>query len=250
MVAAAAVTITPALAADLQRPVVKAPVYEPVWNWTGFYIGANGGGGWGRKCWDVVVPSLDLGCHDVSGPLAGGQVGFNWQNGRFVLGAELSGDWANLKGHNVPSVFPAVTDDTHITSLATATVRAGVTWDRALLYVKGGGAWVHEKYFHTCLGVIGQAVCLPVGATPLRASETRTGWTIGGGVEYALTPNLSAAVEYGFADFGTSRNTFTVDPGYTCIGGVLPCRIDITQHVSTVTARLNWRFGGPLVARY
>src|SRR3954466_3413131 len=92
----------PAVAADLPaRPWAKAPapIIDPVYNWTGFYIGANGGWGTSRKCWDfapVAAVGAPEGCHDSSGGVAGGQVGYRWQAGTIVFGLEAQGDWAGL----------------------------------------------------------------------------------------------------------------------------------------------------------
>ena len=100
--------MAPAVAADLAaRPYTKAPpMVAPIYNWGGFYIGLNGGGGSARKCWDInnflgaVVPTTAEGCHDATGGLFGGQVGYRWQSANWVFGLEAQGDWANLKGSN------------------------------------------------------------------------------------------------------------------------------------------------------
>src|SRR5260370_24027591 len=100
-------------AADLAaRPYTKAPpsVFVAAYDWSGFYIGANGGYGSGRKCWDltrifgvVFAPALPEGCHDATGGVAGGQVGYRWQSSTWVFGVEAQGDWADLRGSN-PSI--------------------------------------------------------------------------------------------------------------------------------------------------
>src|SRR4051794_38331250 len=97
--------VAPAAAADLAaRPYTKAapaPV-AAVYDWTGFYIGANGGGAWSRKCFDVVpvvgAGLLAEGCHDATGAVVGGQVGYRWQAASWVFGLEAQGDWADLNG--------------------------------------------------------------------------------------------------------------------------------------------------------
>ena len=75
-----------------------------VYDWSGFYIGANGGWGSSHKCWDLVTAgcarSLREGCHDATGGVAGGQIGYRWQSGTWVFGLEAQGDWADLKGRN------------------------------------------------------------------------------------------------------------------------------------------------------
>src|SRR5262245_20541496 len=95
-----------ASAADLAaRPYTKAPMpVAAVYNWTGFYIGANGGGGWADKCWDIYnvlgapVPAAREGCHTASGATAGGQIGYRWQASNWVFGLEAQGNWANFRG--------------------------------------------------------------------------------------------------------------------------------------------------------
>ena len=232
----------PAMAADLPvRPVMKAPpVMVAAYNWSGFYIGANGGGAWAHKCWTflpVVGVGVAEGCHDASGGVAGGQVGFNWQTGPLVLGIEAQGDWASLSGSNVSLAFPAFTNRTRINSIFDVTGRVGYAWDAALLYVKGGGAWVRDRYDDrvTVTGVLNDS-----------ASETRSGWVFGVGFEYGVTPNWSVGVEYDHFDFGSrSVNFFTP-------AGAFAATDRIRQDVDMVKAKLNWRFGwgGPVVARY
>ena len=93
----------PAAAADLPaRTYTKAPpIVAPVYNWGGFYIGVNGGGASSHKCWDFTDPAgvfiVSEGCHDATGGLVGGQVGYRWQMSNFVFGVEAQGDWANLE---------------------------------------------------------------------------------------------------------------------------------------------------------
>jgi len=229
-----------ASAADLPArpaPPPRAPAFvAPGYNWSGFYIGINGGGAWAHKCW-AFLPAAGLpvseGCHSPDGGMFGGQVGFNWQTGPVVFGIELTGDWTSLSGSNVSLAFPLDTNRTKVDALASVTGRVGYAWDAMLLYAKGGGAWVNDKY---------DARLTATGALIDSASETRTGWTVGGGLEYGFMPNWSIAVEYDHYDFGTKALVFQ------------PTGVNerISQRIDTVTARLNWRFGwgGPVVARY
>src|ERR1700755_1092417 len=103
----------PALAADL-APYPKAPPapLPVIYNWSGFYIGANGGGGWSHKCWDTtnfLTPRVGVveGCHDASGGVVGGQIGYRWQSAGWVFGLEAQGDWEDLKGSNVRPFIPS-----------------------------------------------------------------------------------------------------------------------------------------------
>jgi outer membrane immunogenic protein len=223
-----------ALAADLP-PRAPAPVYKPapppIFTWSGFYIGLHAGGGFGSKDWSDPVFG-GLGSHDVSGAIAGGQLGFNIQTGPLVFGVEADASWAGLKGSHNILLIPGVTAETKVDFVGTLTGRAGVAFDMALLYVKAGGAWAHDKYDINLAGVVGAS-----------ASETRWGWTVGAGLEYAFSPNWSAKVEYNYLDFGTKDVTFTA------IGG-LTGRGDIDQDLHLIKAGFNFRFGGPLYARY
>src|SRR6201987_2780438 len=141
----------PALAADLPaRTYTKAPppVVAPIYNWGGFYIGADGGGGSSRKCWtDGGLVSISLGCHDATGGLAGGQIGYRWQMTNWVFGVEAQGDWANLKGSNssLTAIIPYM-NQTKIDALGLFTGQVGYAWDNVLWYLKGGGAVTDNKY--------------------------------------------------------------------------------------------------------
>src|SRR5436853_7254330 len=99
----------PAVAADIAaRPYTKAPpMVAAVYDWSGFYIGANGGWGSSRNSWDPVAPFLvgPEGSHDATGGVAGGQVGYRWQTGTWVFGLEAQGDWADLRGNNLSTLF-------------------------------------------------------------------------------------------------------------------------------------------------
>jgi len=169
-----------AMAADL--PTRKAPpapqVYSapPVFSWTGFYVGVNGG-------WGGGTGGKDFG--NVSGGLVGGTVGYNYQIGQFVVGLEGDWDWADLtkSGTNNFGYYKNKADD-----LVTVRARAGYAIDRALLYVTGGYAGVDDK------------ISLPGSYS---SSEWRNGGVIGAGLEYAFTNNISAKAEYLYAPVGS-----------------------------------------------
>jgi outer membrane immunogenic protein len=232
-VAVAALAIGPAFAADMPARVTKAPVVAPppmFYNWSGFYIGAHAGGGWGEKCF--AFAGVGEGCHDVDGWLAGGQVGYNWQAGNLVLGVEFSGSFADKTGsHIIPGTL-ADTYSTRVDSIFMLTGRIGYAWDRVLLYATGGGASARERYNYFDA----------VGVTSASAREHRWGWTVGAGLEFALAPNWSIAAQYNYIDFGDRDRTFS--------GSFGTFSESIDQHVHLATVRLNYRFGGPVVARY
>lgn len=231
-VALIALGAAPAMAADLAaRPYTKAPVIPALYNWSGFYVGANGGWGTSRKSWDLYAPGglVSEGSHDASGATAGGQIGYNWQVGAWVFGVEAQGNWADFKGSNVSLLGPA-TNQSKIEAFGLFTGRVGYAWNNALLYAKGGAAVVSDKYsyYPTATGV-----------TVATASETRWGAAVGAGFEYGFTPNWSFAVEYDHLFLDKKDVTFT--------SGVSD---RIKQDADLVTARINYRWGGPVVAKY
>src|SRR4030088_2045025 len=233
----------PASAADIAaRPSTKAPppMVAAIYDWSGFYIGANGGWGSSRKCWGAGTfgPIFigDEGCHDATGAVAGGQIGYRWQSSAWVFGLEAQGDWADLRGSNVGlAPFPAFTNRSRIDAFGLFTGQVGYAWNNALLYVKGGAAAVSDKYS-------GRVTATNVAFD--RAKETRWGATAGVGLEYGFTPNWSVAVEYDHLFMCDRTNTFN---------SVLGARSrfeKINQDVDLITARINYRWGGPVIAKY
>lgn len=240
-----------AFAADLPaRTYTKAPaaIVSPIYNWSGFYIGANGGGGWSDKCWyDAGTPQAPNavnvfdGCHNTSGATAGGQIGYRWQSAAFVFGLEAQGNWANLTGSSVSIVFPTLTNQSKIDGFGFFTGQIGYSWNNALLYVKGGAAVVSDKYnYFTTLS--------PINGAKGDASETRWGAVVGVGFEYGFTPNWSFAIEYDHAFFGRRDLTFNQFINQVNTNAFFVS--NIRQDLDVVTARINYRFGGPVVAKY
>jgi outer membrane immunogenic protein len=245
----------PASAADLAaRPYTKAPpMIAAVYDWSGFYIGANGGWGTSDKCWEVtevvlggpVVPAASEGCHDASGGTAGGQIGYRWQSSAFVFGLEAQGNWADFKGSNHSTFFvpvPTITNHSKVEAFGLFTGQIGYAWNNALLYVKGGAAVTGDRY----TGVVtATGVALDTG------KETRWGGVVGVGLEYGFTPNWSFAVEYDHLFMGNRTVTMSATglAGGAAAGAFI--RSDrISQDVDVVTARINYRWGGPVVAKY
>jgi len=172
-----------ATAADLspryQQPIARAPVYSSVYNWTGFYLGVNGGGGWGRSQWDGVDR------FDVSGGLIGGTIGYNWQINQLVIGAEGDIDWSGIRGTTTVFCPPGCATRNHW--LVTVRGRLGYAFDRFLPYLTGGLA----------AGDINASILgFPGG------SVSNAGWTIGGGLEFGVVSNVSVKAEYLFVDLG------------------------------------------------
>jgi len=242
----------PASAADLAaRPYTKAPPAPvvPIYDWSGFYIGADGGGASSRKCWDVtsfrgpVVP-FGEGCRDATGGVAGGQVGYRWQSASWVFGLEAQGDWADLRGSNVSLFIPAWTNNSKIEALGLFTGQVGYAWNNILWYLKGGAAVTDDKFFGTVTAT---------GALFDSARETRWGGVVGTGLEFGFAPNWSVAVEYDHLFMG-NRGITTTSLGVLAgipAGGIF--RTDsIRQDVDMVTARINYHFnwGGLAIGRY
>src|ERR1700761_370717 len=137
-------------AADLpaRAPVYsKAPaIVQAAYDWSGFYVGINGGGAISRIDWNADGLG-DEGNHNASGGTVGGQVGYRWQAmSSWVFGVEAQGNWANFKGNNVSLVFAPNVNQTKIDSFGLFTGQLGYAWDRTLLYVKGGAAVTDNRY--------------------------------------------------------------------------------------------------------
>ena len=234
---------TSASAADM---AVKAPPPAPlpvIYNWTGFYIGANGGWGNSHNCWDFVLlagPVFSDGCRDRSGGLFGGQVGYRWQSNQFVFGLEAQGDWADLSSSRVSLFNPTFSTRVKTDAIGLFTGQLGWAWNAALLYVKGGAAVTRNNLdiFDTATGI-----------GLVAASATRWGGTLGVGFEYGFSPNWSFGAEYNHLWMGDANNSFTaVDPRLALIANNR-----VRQDVDMFTLRINYRFGGytaPVTARY
>jgi outer membrane immunogenic protein len=181
LLAALAVTTalgTAAHAADLPaRLAPPAPLVAavPVFTWTGFYIGVNAGYGWNTNNDDVVINGTTYEADDEGGFVGGGQVGYNYQIGSFVVGLETDIQYADIGGDND---FGGILDDDDSESwFGTVRARAGYAFDRALIYATGGLAY----------GEVSNGFS--------SSDDVSVGWTIGAGVEYAFTNNLTAKVE-------------------------------------------------------
>jgi outer membrane immunogenic protein len=232
--AAAAITQI-ASAADMPR---KAPVYSPpaapMFTWTGCYIGgqvgykwANSDPTWANSGNPAVIPfgtPLTANQH-LDGVVGGVTAGCNYQwTPNWVVGIEGDYNWADLDSES-PLLPPANTQ--HVFgikehSFATLRARAGYAVDRWLLFVSGGAAWARVETFDTNVGI----------NFTISNTNTRTGWTVGGGVEYALTNNWLVKAEYLYTDLGTKR-TFNNE-----LGG--EADVPLTQHL--VRAGVNYKF--------
>jgi outer membrane immunogenic protein len=246
-VAGAALAVgSPAIAADLSMPT-KAPIMAPApyFSWSGCYAGAHIGWGWGKaKFADSVASqsSIDFSGFgrtagvNSSGAIFGGQLGCNYQfSSNWVIGVEGMVAGADINGRDVdPFSFGNLTLQTKTDWLASATARLGYTWGQTLFYVKGGGAWAHNK---SLLEFSGYSATSSV-------DHTRSGWTVGAGVEWAFGSNWSTFVEYDHYGFGSKTVNFAFPGGFVT-------SVDFKQDIDTVKIGVNYRFGGsPVVAKY
>ena len=224
---------TSASAADLAaRPYTKAPppVMAAMYDWSGFYIGINGGWGQSRETYNWLGYSAVSA--NATGGTVGGQIGYNWQAGPWVFGVEAQGNWANLSKSYVDPFNLAWSVGTKVDALGLFTGRVGYAWNNALLYVKGGAAVADNNYWAAFNNV-----------NFVNVSNTRWGADVGVGFEYGFTPNWSFGVEYNHAWLGNENyNWGNQNWRYTTV--------NVRQDLDLVTARINYRFGGPVVARY
>jgi outer membrane immunogenic protein len=209
-----------ATAADMNRVVRKAPAPAVVaaYNWSGFYLGGHVGYAWSSEDVSLNVDGDVFGtAPDPDGFLGGVQAGYNWQFDRWVVGVEGDWSWSGADGRAFGDALPI---DVEQKWYALLTGRVGYAWDNWLWYVKGGAAWVDTDY--------------KVVGTGLSAGETRSGWTIGGGVEWGFAQQWSAKLEYNYLDFGNEH--------YAGVVNVDPASLDIDTQVHLVKLGVNYRF--------
>ena len=233
----------PAMAADLRAPAyTKAPVMmpAPIYDWSGFYIGLNGGYGSSHNCWDFLGSPLTApgreGCHDATGGTFGGQIGYRWQAANWVFGLEAQGNWADFKGENASLLFVDTINRSRIDSFGLFTGQVGYAWNNVLLYVKGGAAVVDSRY---------DILNLNRSLFASARSDSRWGGTVGVGLDVGFAPNWSIGVEYDHIFEGNRNYVFT-----TPVGNIAEGSNRIRQDVDLALVRLNYKFGGPIVARY
>jgi outer membrane immunogenic protein len=284
-----AISAVSASAADMAPVYTKAPAFvpAPVYNWTGFYIGGNVGYGWGNGAIDPRAIGTQTGVFpdgpdqlaaqlagltpsntNPGGVLGGVQAGYNWQFNRFVLGVETDFSGADIKGSassnvNFPvvsappdAVATALTTSERLNSFGTLRGRAGFTvFDQVLLYATGGFAFGQAN---SSIAVAQTGTGGPANDTftpsAANASRTLTGWTVGGGGEWAFGGNWSVKAEYLYYDLGHLNYTA---PGIVGIAGATGTPFTFTSlspsaefKGSIVRVGLNYKFGGPVVAKY
>jgi len=238
VIGVASLVAGPAFAADL--PVKAPPMLAPAFSWTGLYFGGNLGWAWSHSTWctdatannSCTTAPVDLVDQKANNFLGGAQVGGRYQFNNFVIGVEGMFDAMNL-GATGPGVVPGLTRSTTFNNLYSATGQLGFTWDRALIYGKGGWAGTEVEF----------------GANTLKGLNLNTtkrvdGWTAGGGIEYLMSQYVSVGVEYDYYRFD--------DIGNISGGRSISCAFcGINTNVQTVTGRINvkldslgWSFPG------
>ena len=209
-----------ALAADVPPgrylPPPRAPVYVPFFSWNGFYVGINAGYGFGSSSWTDRTTGVTTGDFDVTGALIGGTLGYNIQFGSAVFGVEGDLAWSNIQGSTTTNCVGIC--ETRNSWLGTARGRIGYAFDRFLPYFTGGAAF-------------GDVQAVPPPGF-ISTTDTRIGWTIGGGVEYAFMSNWSAKLEYLYVDLGTMRC-----PAANCGGDT-----DVSFTANIVRGGVNYKF--------
>jgi outer membrane immunogenic protein len=246
--------IAAASAADLPaRTYTKAPAPAPmmVYNWTGCYIGGNVGGAQSRNSQQevgridgtVFNPPFNYGSGQGTDVVGGGQIGCDYQfAGNWVIGVQGMFDFGNVRSTHTLTDFPAFYSDDRTKDLFTATARAGYLFAPSLLgYVKGGGAWTRTD---TSIYFFGPPVSLSESAIGVN----RSGWTVGGGLEWMFLPGWSVFGEYNYLDFGSKNVNFVTAPGAVGAADVVRTRLRVDQFLVGVNYKFNW--GGPVVARY
>jgi len=220
-----------ALASDLpQRPAYKAPIIMspvPVYNWTGFYVGGNIGGAWGMLDATDVTTGATVSPNN-GGFAGGGQIGYDYQIGQWVIGIRNIFDGTSISGGATIS-DPLISGNlnSHLHWFDALTARAGyLVQPNVLLYAQGGAAWtswdVTALNGGTTVGTI--------------SGGNRTGWTVGGGVEWMFVPHWSAFLEYNYMGFGTRSAATTACAGGSC--AIISAKADL----QTVLVGVNYKF--------
>ncbi len=271
----AALGVAPAAAADMAVKAPLAGVARPIYDWTGLYLGINGGGGRSSNCWDMngallfgFSPAISEGCNNGTGAVVGGQIGYRYQTGNLVFGIEAQGDWADLKGSNTSNVFnglklPAgvalsLTNTSKVDAIGLFTGQIGYSFGPLLWYVKGGAAVTDNKYDGalnlTIAPRIVNAGGFSLSATD-SASAVKFGGVVGTGLDWMFADGWSVGVEYNHLFMGSNDNGFKLTSFGTTPAipaGVLPKNLlapgmptrndSISQDIDMATVRLNYRF--------
>jgi outer membrane immunogenic protein len=237
----------PALAADM---AVKAPppVVSPAYDWSGFYVGVNGGYGWSGNVGPITYTNSAAQTFTTTGTtfndkggFGGAQAGYNKQMGHFVLGVETDIQAASIRSSIAGGVtgFGDLYEGTRkLDYFGTVRAKAGLAYNQVLFYLTGG-------FLYGQLSTSTDRTNTP--ATPwVATSSAQTGYAVGAGIEYAFARVWSVKAEYQYLDFG-NQNLSGI---YVNSGGLTIQSNNLAQHYNTVRVGLNYHFGGPVVAKY
>jgi outer membrane immunogenic protein len=222
-------------AADLP---VKAPMVSPLppFSWTGFYLGGNLGGAWAQRNVTDSVFGLDFSRTSDGVFIGGGQVGFNYQMGGFLLGVEADFDWAGNNSNNnngvaVPGVVGLIRVNANDKWISTVAARFGLVFGQSLIYGKAGGGWVGASDFTITNVNTGASITAGSG-------RSNSGFLVGAGYEYAFTSSWTVKLEYDY--LGLSNRTFTVPVGAPfLVGDTFTNR---SRNIQTVKVGFNYLF--------
>jgi outer membrane immunogenic protein len=238
-----------ASAAAAEMPLKAPPVPYTGYNWTGFYAGAEFGGGWASQTATILTqtgtfgntafpPGTVTAPTNPSGVLGGFYGGGNYQINQFVLGIDGDYNWADLTGSSTdvsPFNGAVAGHNIRMNWLATVTGRVGyVVNNNWLLFAKGGAAWAGWSSSSSTTNAAGALVSTSTG------SSTRDGWTVGGGVEWAFNAHWSAKLEYDYVQFARLTTTETdINAATGAIG--FPTR-SVISDVNVVKAGIAYHF--------
>jgi outer membrane immunogenic protein len=234
--------ISAASAADMPaHPWLKSdpvPVANPIYDWTGIYVGLEGGGSWGNSRQTLAATGLNTSnSYNVNGGLGGVTVGANWQISQWVFGLEGDLSWVGQRGSSVengPSAAAGFSDFTKEDWLATVRGRVGFAANNALFYGTAGwaGAGVKPGVYSTAFGTVFDT-----------SDQMRNGWTAGAGVEWGFPPEFSVQVEYLYVSLeNKSFLTPNLGAGFN--------RSNVSLNDNIVRVGLNWRWGAPGTVNY
>jgi outer membrane immunogenic protein len=269
VVSAVAFTKIAAAGDVLRRAPATAPPPPAAYNWTGFYVGGNVGGGWGRRNVDyspndpgaaILLPLIGLTSEsfDTSGVIGGVQAGYNYQiNRKWLVGLEADFEWSGMKGSDSTSLVGGLLTapvDEHIKWFGTVRARLGyLPADNLLTYVTGGFAYGQVERTGTLFlpaGVLGisvpsfSATCTGPAATCFAGSsrDTALGWTLGGGLEYAFWQKWTIKAEYLYVSLDNTSLTETAT--LLLVPGTSPVSYDASSRANFNVARVgvNYRF--------
>jgi outer membrane immunogenic protein len=244
---------SPTMAADMPVKAAPAPVMAPIYNWSGFYVGLNGGYSWGRSSRDlnffnpltgVTFATASGAGRDLDGGVFGGQIGYNWQTSNWVFGIESDLQWTGQQGSTTAlcgvacaTVGTTATLTDKLEWFGTIRGRVGVTvTPTALLYVTGGGAYGSVKTDLALATVTANGT--PIAIAGSRSTD-RFGWTVGAGAEWMFASNWSGKIEYLYMDMGSISNSVVLP---TASG--LPLGANVTSRITDSVFRggINYHF--------